>query len=321
MCTRIFSKQTSPCSAAVAAQNDEGGYEMPEYIPTVMKYDIKVESIVSVHYLEHAKNCVFEGEAHDFWELVYVDKGEIRVRSGNNTFNQLQGQIMFHKPNDFHNLLGNGVVAPNVVIVSFVCHSPAMDIIGERFTYATQHQRDLLANIIKEARQAFSCPLGDPWTLQLTCEETAPIGSQQMVQLLLEQLLIDMARVEVTEKEQPRVFSSVKRRADNEMADRIIRYMEEHVCENLSFTAICNYSAHSPTNLKTVFKLVTGMGVMEYYRHLKIERAKQMLREGAGNITQIADRLGYTSVHYFSRHFKQATGMTPREYTQSVQAM
>ena len=53
---------------------------------------------------------------------------------------------------------------------------------------------------------------------------------------------------------------------------------------------------------------------------LKIETAKTMLREGDGNITQIADRLGYASVHYFSRYFKQATGMTPSEYSLSIQA-
>ena len=96
--------------------------------------------------------------------------------------------------------------------------------------------------------------------------------------------------------------------------------MEDNLCNGLSFAQVCRFSAQSATNLKTIFKAATGMGVMEYYRMLKIEYAKRLLREGSGNITQIADRLGYASVHYFSRHFKQATGMTPSEYTQSIQA-
>ena len=293
---------------------------MSEYIPTILKRDIAVESVVSVHYLEHAKNYAFKGESHDFWELVYVDKGQVREVAEDVTYEMLQGQMIFHKPNEFHNLMANGTVAPNVVIVSFVSHSPAMAFFENKVMYATQQQRKLLSSIINEARQAFSCPLGDPMVPQLTCDEEAPFGSQQMVGLVLEQLLIDIVRSAAPVVERPRVASSVKQRADNEMTERVIRYMEEHLCENLSFTTICLFSAQSATNLKTVFKSVTGMGVMEYYRHLKIERAKQMLREGSGNITQIADRLGYTSVHYFSRHFKQATGMTPREYTQSVQA-
>ncbi|MBR2406467.1 MAG: helix-turn-helix domain-containing protein [Clostridia bacterium] len=293
---------------------------MTDYIPTVLKREITVESVVSVHYLEHAKNYAFKGESHDFWELVYVDKGQVREVAEDVTYEMLQGQMIFHKPNEYHNLMANGTVAPNVVIVSFVSHSPAMAFFENKVMYATQQQRKLLSNIINEARQAFSCPLGDPMVPQLTCDEAAPFGSQQMVGLVLEQLLIDIVRSAAPVVERPRVASSVKQRADNEMTERVIRYMEEHLCENLSFSTICVFSAQSATNLKTVFKSVTGMGVMEYYRHLKIERAKQLLREGCGNITQIADRLGYTSVHYFSRHFKQATGMTPREYTQSVQA-
>lgn len=293
---------------------------MTQYIPTVLKQDITVDSVVSVHYLEHAKNYAFKGESHDFWELVYVDKGQVYEGAETATYELSQGQMIFRKPNEYHNLLANGTVAPNVVVLSFVSNSPAMAPFGNKVMYATQHQRKLLSQIIHEARQAFSCPLGDPSVMQLTCDEAAPFGSQQMVGLLLEQLLIDIVRGAEPLTERPRVASSVKQRADNEMTERVIRYMEEHLCENLSFATVCVFSAQSATNLKTVFKSVTGMGVMEYYRYLKIERAKQLLREGYGNITQIADRLGYTSVHYFSRHFKQATGMTPREYTQSVQA-
>lgn len=293
---------------------------MSSFVPTVMNRSITVDAIVTVHYLEHAKNYAFQGETHDFWELVYADKGSLTAVAGDVTHELSQGQMLFHRPNEFHTLSANGTVAPNVVIVSFLSQSPAMAFFEKRVLFATQRQRDLLSQLVREAGTAFSCPLGDPHLPQMTCADDAPFGAQQMVQLSLEALLIDIVRTGGTIVERPRVASSVKQRTDSKLVRRVIRHMEEHLCDNLSFSAICLFSAQSATNLKTIFKAVTGMGVMEYYRHLKIERAKQLLREGNGNITQIADRLGYTSVHYFSRHFKQATGMTPREYTQSVQA-
>ena len=46
-----------------------------------------------------------------------------------------------------------------------------------------------------------------------------------------------------------------------------------------------------------------------------------MIREKQYNFTEIAQRLGYSSVHYFSRHFKQVAGMTPSEYAASVKAL
>lgn len=291
---------------------------MPNYVPTVLRRDIAVDAVVTVHYFEHAKDYMFEGEKHDFWELVYVDKGRLEAVADDHAFELEQGQIVFHKPNEFHNLYANGIIAPNVVIVTFVCSSSAMAFFENKITYVTARQRDLLARIIEEGRQAFDGPLGDPHTLQMPRNPEAPFGSEQLITLYLETLLIDMIRHAENERMKP--SSSIKTHSDNDLVNRIIQYMEDHLNDNLSFSAICRYSAQSATNLKTIFKAVTGQGVMEYYRNLKIDRAKTLLRESNGNITQIADHLGYTSVQYFSRHFKQATGMTPREYTLSVQA-
>ncbi|MBR5539966.1 MAG: helix-turn-helix domain-containing protein [Clostridia bacterium] len=285
-----------------------------------MRREITVDAIVTVHYFEHAKNYVFEGEKHDFWELVYVDKGRLEAVSEDQGFELTQGQMIFHKPNEFHNLYANGTVAPNLVIVTFVCRSPAMAFFENRIAYVTARQRELLARIVEEGRRAFTGPLGDPYTLQMPRDPNAPFGCEQLINLYLETLLIDMVRSAAPESERPKPSSSIKTRSDNDLVARIIRHMEEHLSDNLSFSAICQYSAQSATNLKTIFKAVTGQGVMEYYRKLKIDQAKILLRESNGNITQIADNLGYTSVQYFSRHFKQATGMTPREYTLSVQA-
>jgi AraC-like DNA-binding protein len=67
-----------------------------------------------------------------------------------------------------------------------------------------------------------------------------------------------------------------------------------------------------------MFKEQTGTSVIEFYKSLKIEEARKLIREGQYNYTEIAERLGYTSIHYFSRQFKKTTGMTPSEYASSV---
>ena len=60
------------------------------------------------------------------------------------------------------------------------------------------------------------------------------------------------------------------------------------------------------------------MGVIEYFRNLKVEQAKILIREGNYNFTEISELLGYSSIHYFSRHFKQATGFSPTDYARSI---
>ena len=61
--------------------------------------------------------------------------------------------------------------------------------------------------------------------------------------------------------------------------------------------------------------------VIELFLQMKIEFAKQLIREDQMNFTQISDFLGYSSIHYFSRQFKKITGMTPSEYSSSIKAL
>lgn len=292
---------------------------MTEYMQTVPKEELKVDYLVTVHYYEYSKNFEFDCEQHDFWELVYVDKGEATVLADGVRYALRQGEMFFHRPNELHAAIANGVVAPNMMILSFGTQSPAMEWFADRRILVGEAEKELLSGILREAFLCFSPPFDDPYSTGLQRIEDAPFGSEQIVKLLLELLLLRLRRSCETE-ETPRQMSSLKRRSSNELVQRIMEYMQDNVSGNLTFSQVCRYSAQSATNLKTVFKSVTGKGVMEYYRMLKIDAAKQMMREGHYNITQIADKLGYASVHYFSRHFKQATGMTPSEYTLSIQS-
>ncbi|WP_073340885.1 helix-turn-helix domain-containing protein [Clostridium grantii] len=69
---------------------------------------------------------------------------------------------------------------------------------------------------------------------------------------------------------------------------------------------------------KAMFKEYTGTSVMEFYKSLKVEESKKLIREGQINFRKIAQKLGYSSSHYFSRHLKKATNMTPSQYSSYV---
>ena len=101
--------------------------------------------------------------------------------------------------------------------------------------------------------------------------------------------------------------------------ENVKKFLAENVSQKLKFSEVCEFSKTSGTTLKTIFAKGMGVGVIEYFTTLKIERAKQYIREESLNFTQISRELGYDSVHYFSRQFKQKTGMTPTEYANSVQ--
>lgn len=289
-----------------------------EYVKTTLKDQLTIKKIVTLHYFEYAKNYIFEGEKHDFWEFLVVDKGEVEVIADSKGYKLKQGEIIFHKPGEFHNVWANGKVAPNLVVIAFECNSYAIRYFENKILSIDDFEKNLLAKIIREAKSAFLSPLDVPSLKKMKKKPDSPFGCEQLIRIYLEQMLIYMIRKGSSIKPLMKLSTSVRERSDEDMQNKIITYLNDHVTSNITFEDVCHFTSLSKTNLKVLFKEKSGMSVMEYYKKLKIEEAKKMIREGDHNFTQIADLLGYTSIHYFSRHFKKATDMTPSQYASSV---
>jgi len=229
-----------------------------------------------------------------------------------------QGEMIFHKPNEFHNLLANGKIAPNIIVITFVCNSEAMKYFENKLIVTGDTVKDLLTKIIKEALLAFSTPLNISETTKLDKKDKSIFGCEQLLKIYLQQLLIYLVRKGSNIVPNDRLSSLVRERSHNDTTKKIINYLKNNLPNNISFDNVCLYSKLGSTNLKAMFKEQMGMGVMEFYKTLKIDKSKEFIREEQFNFTEIAEKLGYASIHYFSRHFKKATGMSPSEYATSV---
>lgn len=288
------------------------------YSKTNLKTDFSIHQIVSVHYFEFAKDYIFEGESHDFWEFVYVDKGAVEIMADDKGFQLRQGEVIFHKPNEFHNLWANGKIAPNLIVISFCCDSPSMSFFANKIFSISDYEKQLLAKVILETKNTFSSALNLSSLTKLERREDSPFGCEQLIRLHLEELLICLVRSDASVIQAMRLSSAVKERSDSNIADKVTRYLTDHVYGRVTFEDVCQSVNMSKTNLKLVFKSKTSQSVMEYYRNMKIEEAKRLIREEDLNFTQIADKLGYSSIHYFSKQFKTVTGMTLSEYSCSA---
>lgn len=291
-----------------------------DYIKIPIKDDIVIKNLVTVHYFEYAKDYIFHGESHDFWEIVYVDKGEIEVMADKTGYKLKYGEMIFHKPNEFHNLWANGQTAPNLVIVTFVCNSPAMKFFEGKIIQGEDYENNLFATIIAEARNAYSSQLNDTYLKKLEKWKAPVFGSEQLIRISLESLLINLYRKGRSINKTKNISTITKQRFDNEKVEKVITYLKDNIYNNITFDDVCRHFNYSKTNLKILFKSVKGTGVMEFYRNLKIEEIKRLIREDSCNFTDIAARLSFSSVHYFSRYFKKAIDMTPTEYARSIKS-
>ncbi|TNJ66228.1 AraC family transcriptional regulator [Paenibacillus hemerocallicola] len=282
-----------------------------------IREDIQIRKLISCYYFELSKNYKYAGEKHDFWEIYYVDKGEIEIDTDFGHFNLKQGDLLFHEPNEFHSPKSNGKVSPNVFVVTFECDSEPMSFfIRNKLFRLGEKEKLVLAHLMDEGWNAFGpSPAGSGRIL--FPRAGAPFGSEQLFKVHLETLLIHLIRS--GHEEQKTTPAPVPR--DNQesgAADKIIKYMIERLGDNLTLDDLCDHFAIGRTQISIMFKKRVGCGVIEYMNQLKIDRAKTHIREDVYNLTEISELLGYSSVHYFSRHFKKATNMTPSEYAKTL---
>lgn len=94
----------------------------------------------------------------------------------------------------------------------------------------------------------------------------------------------------------------------------IVRYMHQHIGENLSMECICEEAGLSKSYVNAIFFKCTQLAPMEFFINLKMQEACRLLHTSDLYVYEIAQRLGYKDQYYFSRVFKKVVGMSPREY-------
>ena len=278
-----------------------------------------VEKIITIFYMEFSKNFHYEGERHDFWELIYIDKGEMMCTVDKNRFMLKSGELIFHKPNEFHNHSGNQSVAPNVSIITFECHSRAMKHFEGKIFRLSAEEKTFLSMVFSEGLSCFQMvDEHNPLLQKLERISSAPFGSSQMTKNLLEIFLIKLCRnTDVVSKKmrQSYVIDGVDIPYH---VKEILDYLEDNLYGKVTIRDIAKKLGKSESTVKSLFALYKKSGIIKYYNELKIKEAKKLIREEQYNMTQIAELLHFDNPQYFSRCFKSFTNMTPSEYKASI---
>ena len=94
----------------------------------------------------------------------------------------------------------------------------------------------------------------------------------------------------------------------------ITSYVNEHLSDDLSITALCRHFYLSPKQLLAVTKKATGMSPKQYVTQQRIEEAKRLISTTDAPIPTIAETVGIPDYSYFIKVFKSATGHTPTHY-------
>lgn len=94
----------------------------------------------------------------------------------------------------------------------------------------------------------------------------------------------------------------------------VLSYIEQHYREPLSVRQLAQIAGMSESTLTRTFRRVVGRSPIAHVVHVRILHASELLQRGNVRVTEAAFECGFDDSNYFSRQFRQVTGLTPREF-------
>ncbi len=267
------------------------------------KHNSSLISINSAFLRDAHEDFYFEGEMHDFWEMVYAVDGSVTVSEDERVYEISEGQAVFHKPSEFHRLLCKKGQKGKLIIISFSYDGNLIDELGNGVFSLNLYLRHMLAEAFENITSTFDCA-----PIPITSSGSTALD-ESICLLKFELLLLSVASEISPDKKQKYTVGAHNYK-------NILNIMKSHIDENLSVDEIANLCYLSTSNLKKTFRKFAGCGVMQHFNRLRIMRAGELLKSGY-SISQVSDKMSFSSPGYFSNVFKRETGICPTQYRTS----
>ncbi len=286
---------------------------MKTYLRHKIHNVIDIKGLTALEYLDFAGKYKNYEEKHDFWELCYVESGDVTLTLEGNGVILKSGDIIFIPPEKTHIYDSDLSRKSSAFVVCFETFSYAIKALGGMSFSLDDALIDCLNKIIAECSHTFFMNDKD----HLAVLPNPNFGGQQAIILQLEYLIICLLRRLSSEKNPEVVFLN-KDDFYAKLSGIIIEYLRSNINAKLSLSDICRKMYYSKSFLCKTFKEQTGETLFSYFNRLKIEEARKLLEETDLSATAISQELGFTDVKYFGSLFKKTVGMTPLEYKRTV---
>ena len=243
-----------------------------------------------------AKNHLFAGESHNFWEMVYVTGGKLCVSKNEKVYEVEPNNAVFFAPMEFHSMWNNDDAPADFIILSFSLDRELSSTLSDGvFKIAKTEEK-----LINSVRTIYKS------TLDLPDKFSSQLAANRMEELIL--LLLQ------TQEPEKKYHISIGATNYN----RIISFLYAHLKENLSTEEIAKQCSLSVSNLKKTFRKYSGMGIIQYYNEQRMILATSYIKDNM-SFSEIAEKLNFSSQNYFTETFKRHMKLTPMQYKKSLE--
>lgn len=252
----------------------------------------------------------FRGEFHPFWEMVYAVSGTFRVASNEKVYTMQKGDVIFHKPMEFHRLWTMEGQDVQAYIIGFCGDGSLLNQLEGGAFVLSEAQRQRLEALMTYVGETFSYEYRYGWNYLAGMEEQQ---SEKAVQI---QGYVERLKLFLLSLAQENVHLTVKEHSDSEdsrIYRSTIQALTEHMGGWINAEQIAEKLHYSPTRIKRVFAKYSDIGIHKYLLKLKTAQAIELLHAGV-SCSEVSRKLGFSNQNYFSTVFKRETGYPPSYY-------
>ena len=259
---------------------------------------LDISEIYTKFYQEKGTNYNFSGEKHSYWELTYVDKGELLTTIDRVSYHLKQGDLIFYAPMQFHTQSTFEKISSSYLTINFKMN----------FNHA-----DLLCNKI------FSLKRDSYFIVTKLIEELSNdnLYSNDLSLCYLKQLIIQMLRLNNSHFHS-KPTTHMQQTYENELLNDILLYIDDNIYEKISVSTLCDHFCISTSMLHSLFRKNMNNTAKNYINELKLSKSKELIRNSTHTLSEISEMLGFSSIHYFSKKFKLYFNISPTEYSKSI---
>ena len=266
-----------------------------------------VTNLITLEYLNLAPDFKYPKEVHNFYEFAYIVSGSILCYCNGKNTELKENDFFLIKPNEEHNYSVNTDKPTSVFIVCFACKNSLLEVISGK-TAIKKQDKHILSKILSESHSAFKFPFNK----KLLVSENPVFGAQQLINNAIEEVLINLIRNKLLEKNDIKIVSTSEELKSN-IAKDIETLLAQNVYDKITLDEISKRTFYSKTYINKIFKQIMGKTVMDYYVALKIEESKKLLSQGY-SVATVSDKLQFDTPNYFSKVFKSKVGILPSKY-------
>ena len=266
-----------------------------------MEKSINMLSITGIYSLFEAKNTpefYFDGECHSPWELVYVMDGSVGITADDKIYTLTSGDIILHKPMEFHKIWSANGTSPRVLICSFDLEGSLTNRIGGIY-HISNEAKVIIDSLLVELYTEYNKSPSELINFLPVLDKNKTI-----VQIVFKKLEIILLYLSGLNSEEQKCCHN----ENISLYTKIAEILEEHIYDKITISQISEICNVSTATIKNCFKEYTGCGIHKYFLNIKIRAAIEMLKNGM-NVNQVSDTLQFANPNYFSYVFKRETGM------------